>query len=148
MSTLQAWCPQCGPIDKVDEDDCCHGCGADRVQDSVVEQIQHSATRDFALVPVAHDDGEMDTAVGVLSLRLADIEDGFTFVGVRGDLQPGERDALVQALDMASRERNGQTRFVVLNGQIDEKYQILRVVTKAAYDEDFDEQIPTTREGG
>lgn len=151
MSDIQLWCPQCGPIavvGGVDEDECCVTCGADRITDAVVARIQREAMQEFALVPVDTDDGEMETPAGFVTLQLADIDDGFTFVGVHRDLQPGEFETMLQVLEKANRDRVPPRQFCVLNGQIGEKYQVLRAITKAKYDDDFGEENPKARANG
>lgn len=37
---LGAWCPQCGPVEKVDEDGCCVSCGCTAVGDGVDEVLK------------------------------------------------------------------------------------------------------------
>lgn len=144
---LQLWCPQCGPNVGSDGDGCCASCGCDLIRSEVIEKIQKSARMEFALVPVDIDDGEMETPIGVVPITLADIEDGFTLVGMPKGLDPEAHRSIRDALAKAAKDQGGKTLFMVCDGQIGEEYRVLRVIPKAAYDEDFDEPRPSSGAG-
>lgn len=93
-------------------------------------------TRDYVLVGLETDEGEIQLGERLADVKIADLDDKLVLMGVPADLTKDQKGQLRKVIAKSSR------RVLVVEGDIGERWKVFRLVPKSTYDEDFDEATP------
>lgn len=96
---------------------------------------------EFVIVPYKGEAGEMDVeGLPTIELRLTDIEDGISFIGIPEDLGLAELKAVRDAITEAVQAQGIQRRFVVVQGL--DRLSFHRLIPKSQWDPVMQEPRP------
>ncbi len=98
--------------------------------------------REFAIVPIDSDQGEMEALDATVSVRVTDLSDGIVAVLLPSSLLDEQVREVRKALDDARAATRGSPLFLVFVGPLDH-IEWLRLVPRDRYDEDFAEERPS-----
>lgn len=90
-------------------------------------------TRDYVLVGLEVDQGEIQLGERIADVKIADLDDELVLMGIPDDLSKEQKAGLRKVIAKSSR------RVLVVEGDIGERWKLFRLVPKQTYDEDFDE---------
>jgi len=97
---------------------------------------------EYVLIPIDVDEGETETPAGLVSLTVADLDEGLTVVGVPRDLTLDQRKRLMEAIADDNKESGRPRKFVVVYGEIGSRWRFWRLVRRDRYDSEFHEERP------
>lgn len=97
--------------------------------------------REYVLVPIGADGGEVDSDDGPIAIQMADLTDEITLVGTPQGLP---RKALQALADTLEQRKNGNRLFILLDGGIPADWQAVRLVPREDYDAVLGEAKPGT----
>ena len=94
---------------------------------------------DFVLVPYGVDEGEMDIdPIGEVSIRLTDLDDGLTVIGVPEDLDDASIHAVADAIESSVQERGIHRQFIIVKG-LQSKWRFFKLIRKDQWDAQMQE---------
>lgn len=93
----------------------------------------HGAGRDYVLVGIDIDAGEITLGERIADVTIADLDDNLVIMGVPQDLTKEQKRALRDHLAKSSR------RVLVVEGDVGERWKVFRLVPREKFDVDFEE---------
>lgn len=105
---------------------------------------------EYVVIPIEQDVGEIELTdesgePSTVTVTMADLGVGMTAVMAPSDLDPAQAQRLLNVLKRHERERNGETRFILLKdrpGDGSQQWDFVRLVRKDRWDETFREERP------
>lgn len=111
----------------------------DRGNGQFVEQCE------YVLVPLDADRGEIDIrrpdgSPLTVEVSVADLDDGLTVVGAPADADSNTMHSIVAEIQRSAKERGQGRHYVVVRGQLNERWRFLRMVRRDKWDDVFGEE--------
>ena len=106
------------------------------VLDGSVEHDRETVGREYVLVGVEVDEGEVKLGDRIADVTIMDLDDNLVLMGIPTDLTSDQKKALRGVIAKTSR------RVLVVEGKVGERWTAVRLVPKEKYDADFEEVKP------